>query len=72
MYVGYIEKSVSRATERDETRGGEREEKGDDKGSPRRGDSRTSQPRYANRYVEPNMPAIICEINNGYLRTDRV
>jgi len=66
MYIGYIERTF-RAAGRDGDRGIR-----DDKGSPRIGDSRTSQPRYANRYVVPNMPAIICKIDNGYLRMDHV
>lgn len=79
MYVvGYIEGAFP-AMGQDETRcggvpgGAGGEIRTGDKGDPSGGDSRTSQPRYADGYAVAYMPAIICEIDNGYLQTrDRV
>lgn len=78
LYIAFL--AMGR-TERDEKvtegqKGGQEK----DKDGPRRAaretererDSRISQPRYADGYVALYTPAIICEIDNGYLRTHRV
>lgn len=76
LYIAFL--ATGRTKRDEEVTEGQKGGQEKDKDGPRRAarererDSRISQPRYADGYVALYTPAIICEIDNGYLRTHRV